>query len=315
MKILRYTSFFLVLVAVLIACEDPIDINVGETESLVVVDAWIDNRPATQTINITYSRSFYDEGDFEGITASEVRIEDLTDPSEPDYEFTQIEAGVYQWVPTTELDSFGMVGHEYRLSVVIDDLSFEALSILNPVPKVDSIRFNYEEENLFLDEYYQAEFFATDLEGLGNTYWIKGYKNGVFLDQPEYITTSYDGAFSESTQDGILFIPPLRYAINPFEDAEDGDGVEPAYLVGDSTGVEVHGITGEAFLYLNEIQTQTDRQGGISELFSVPMTNLTGNIVTVSGDVTALGFFSTSTVEMAGLKLTEELAAEARDRD
>jgi len=304
--------FFSILIISLWSCQEDIAINTGDIESSVVIDAFIDNRPSTQIINITRSRRFNDLSDFERVSVDTVFIEDITEPANDPYVFEAIEEGVYGWEPQSTIDSFGIVGHEYKLTVVIENTSYSAISQLNPVPKIDSIKFNYIEESNFQEEGYEAEFFARDLDGLGNTYWIKGFKNGIFLNQPEYITTSFDGAFTESDEDSILFIPPLRIAINPFEDIDEENGIDPSYWIGDEVTVELHGITNDAFIYLNEIRTQTDRQGGISELFSVPTTNLTGNIKTSDGNL-ALGFFSISSVDIDSLILTEELAEKARD--
>lgn len=305
-----------VTVFFLSACEDEFQVDFGETNPLTVIDAWIDNEVgATQTIFITLSQDFYDDNLYEGISADTVYVEDMTDSSQPGYGFVQTSTGVFQWTPPTPQDSFGIVGHEYRLHVALNGFVFEAYSFLNPVPPIDSIKYSFLEETNFQEEGYEAEFFATDLPGFGNTYWIKPYKNGVFFNQPEYFSTSYDGAFSESDNDNILFIPPVRTSINLFEDEDEENGADSPYLVGDSVGVELHGVTEEAFLYINELQTQTDRQGGISELFSVPITNLNNNIETIVGDEEALGFFSTSSVSISGLRLTEELAQEAREEN
>ncbi|MDE0470877.1 MAG: DUF4249 family protein [Ekhidna sp.] len=286
----------------LFSCEQTINVDTENIESSIVIDAFIDNLPKTQTISITRSRPFYDNTAFERISVNAVYIKDLTDPAQPDYVFVEAIPGIYEWAPTNPPDSFGIIGHNYQLVVVDGASEFRAISTLNPVPVIDSIRFNFEEKSAFFDERFEAEFFANDLSGFGDTYWIKGFKNEFFLDKPEYITTSYDGGFSASNEDGILFIPPLRTSINPFEEDEQG------YEIGDSVRVELLSITEDAFLYLNEILAQTDRQGGISELFSVPSTNLNSNIQVISGDQLVLGFFCTSSVSTAKSTLTADLA-------
>lgn len=309
MKAIKVTRLFLVMLC--FSCSEEIQIDTSDIVPSIVVDAFINTLPQDQTISITLSRDFNDDQPFSGVDEVDtVYVENLSDLSENPYVFSKINETDYLWVPDDETSSFGILGDTYRLTVVIGELIITAESTLNPVPVVDSIRFNYEDGSGFVDEGFDAEFFATDLEGIGNTYWIKGYKNGVFLDQPEYITTSFDGAFLESDLDGILFIPPIRSAISPLEVNEAGNGIAAPFLVGDSVGVEVHAVTQETFLYLNEIRTQTDRQGGISEIFSVPVTNLTGNLETNTGE-NVLGFFSTSTASALGVKLTEELAEEA----
>ncbi|MBC6401891.1 MAG: DUF4249 family protein [Ekhidna sp.] len=300
--------FTFLLLTLFFSCEQTLTVDTENIASSVVIDAFIDNHPGTQTINITRSRRFYDNTEFERVSADAVYIEDLTDPAQPDYVFVETISGVYEWTPASSAGSFGMVGHDYQLVVIDGDSEFRAISTLNPVPVIDSIRFNFEEESGFFDERFEAEFFATDLSGFGNTYWIKGFKNGIFLDKPEYITTSYDGGFSASNEDGILFIPPLRTSINPFEEDEQG------YDTGDNVRVELLSITEDTFLYLNEIFTQTSRQGGISEIFSVPVTNLNGNIEVLSGNQSVLGFFCTSSVSIAKLTLTEAVAQQAIER-
>lgn len=303
-----------IIIAILVigsfGCEESITVDTADVASSIVIDAFVDNRPDVQTISITRSRPFYENTPFETVSADEVFIEDLTDPSQADYVFAESSSspGIFEWFPTASIDSFGIVGHDYRLTVRVGNAEFTAVSTLNPVPVIDSIRFNYEEEDSFFDERFEAEFFATDLPGFGDTYWIKAFKNNVFLDRPEYIATSYDGGFSASDEDGILFIPPLRTFINPFEDNEQG------YDVNDTVRVELMSVTEETFLYLNEIFTQTDRQGGISELFSVPVTNLNTTFEVVAGDESVLGIFSTSSVHISQLVLTEELAQEAFEK-
>ncbi|MEM9896988.1 MAG: DUF4249 family protein [Bacteroidota bacterium] len=306
-------KFFPLSIFVLIlSCEDEIRVNTTEVEPSVVVDAFISNLPEDQEIKITLSRQFYDNRPFSGVQGVDtVFIEDITDPTQEVYAFRQVDETTFVWESEGPDDSLGIIGHIYRLVIEIDDLTLQSTSFLDSVPKVDSLRYNYIDGSGFVDEGYDAEFFATDLIGLGDTYWIKGYKNGVFLDQPEYITTSFDGSFEESTEDSILFIPPLRSSISPFEENEEGDGIAAPFVIGDSASVAILSINRDALLYLRSIAAQTDRQGGISELFSVPVTNLNGNI-TASTKERILGFFAMSDVATGGLLLTEELAEKAR---
>ncbi|MEM6642599.1 MAG: DUF4249 family protein [Bacteroidota bacterium] len=304
---------FVIVALFALACEQEIVVDTTEVQPSVVVDAFINNLPEDQELRITLSRQFYDNRPFSGVTGVDtVYIEDVTDPSQEPYRFAQVDETRFVWERESAADSFGIIGHTYRLVVEIGELTLESFSLLDSVPTVDSLRYNYNDGDGFVDEGYDAEFFATDLIGLGDTYWIQGYKNGVFLDQPEYITTSFDGSFEESTEDGILFIPPLRSAISPFEENEAGDGIAAPFLVGDSASVAILSINRDAFLYLRSIAAQTDRQGGISELFSVPVTNLNGNI-TASTDERILGFFAVSSVSTGGLLLTEELARKAQE--
>jgi hypothetical protein len=269
-------------------------------------------------VTVTKTLNFYDVLSPEGVSGASITIENLT-TDEPAYNFTE-EAGnngFYIWEPDSPTDTFGIVGSTYRLNVTVEGEEYESFSILNPVPDIDSIRFNFIEEGNFNGEYYQAEFFAVEFQNTLDYYWIKGFYNGIFLGQPHYIIASVDGSFSENTSqqnDTSIFIPTIRTSINPFPTNSDDD-TEPGYAIGDSAGVELHSITEEAFLYLNEIKTQTDRPGGTSELFAVPMTNLNGNIASVNEEnADPLGFFVTSNFSSSGKRLTGEIAETAKKK-
>jgi hypothetical protein len=313
---MKYAHNFIIvfcLFLLIVGCEEIVTVDLADSKSLMVIDAWINNKPETQTIKITTSRFFYDYNGIDSINATSVIVSDETDPSSADYVFLRVEDGIFQWVPATAQDSFGIVGHTYRLTVDIQGNRFEAISTLNKVPLIDSLIFTYEPKNLGFEGGFIAEFFATDLPGRGDTYWVKAFKNNQFLDKPEYIATSYDGGYTEGDSDSILFIPPIRSAINPFEESEkDKSLIGSPYAINDTVRVELHRISEDAFSFLNEILTQTNRPGGISELFSVPITNLTSNIKSTNSDIEVLGFFSTSSVSQAQTILTEELATKVK---
>ena len=92
------------------------------------------------------------------------------------FDFEETDEG-YVWGDSLST-SFLEVGTSYHLNVFVDGMRFSGTSIMNPVPPIDSITFQYQEEDFFIaEEYYLAEFVATDLVGVGNTYWIKAWKN------------------------------------------------------------------------------------------------------------------------------------------
>ena len=66
-----------------------------------------------------------------------------------------------------------------------------------------------------------------------------------------------------------------------------------------------------AFDYFTNLQIQTDRPGGFSELFAQPLANLPTNIA-VQNDPSGrvLGYFSVSAVEFKEVVFTEDLIRE-----
>jgi hypothetical protein len=177
---------------------------------------------------------------------------------------------------------------------------------MNRVPEVDSISFRFEEGNEFFPDAYFAGVFARDFQGPGDTYWIKAWKNGEYLNLPGEINIAYDaGGSPGATVDGIPFIQPIRDGINPF-DQDENDDFLPPFEPGDSVYVEIHSLNYDSYIFLNEVAIQTNRPGGFAELFAQPLANVSTNIQ-VSNEMPnatkAIGFFTVSAVSSAGRKL------------
>ena len=206
-------AYLLAIMVLFSSCETEVDPSLGETLNILVIDAWLTNNDATQHINITRSQSYFDTSAPTKVSGAIVTITDLDDNTT----YTFVEEGErYTWVSPDGSD-FGTIGHSYELTVELDGNTYIASTSLNDVPPIDSIRFRLEDNN-FIDEAIFGEFFATDLEGLNDTYWIKAWKNGRFLGKPEEINIAYDAAFSVSVEnDGKQFIQPIRDLISPQE--------------------------------------------------------------------------------------------------
>ena len=113
---------------------------------------------------------------------------------------------------------------------------YNAQSQINRVPEVEEIKFTFREEEAFQDEGYDAEFLATDFEGSNDTYWIKAYKNGQFLNKPFELNIAYDAGFSAGGNvDGVVFIQPIQSGVH---ELDDNLSVVP-YQLGDSLYVEI----------------------------------------------------------------------------
>lgn len=220
------------------SCETEVDPSLDETLNVLVVDAWLTNNDATQHINVTRSQSYFDDSEPPLVSGAVVTVTDLEDNTV--FSFNE-EAGRYTWV-STDGSNFGTIGHAYELRVALEDGSeYTARTTLEDVPPVDSIRFRLEEGNAFFDDLIFGEVFATDLEGINDTYWIKAWKNGRFLGKPEEINIAYDAAFSVSAEnDGKQFIQPIRDLISPFESDVNDNFLSPynlpqSYFVSNNT--------------------------------------------------------------------------------
>jgi hypothetical protein len=284
----------------LAACDDQIYPDLADAPPIIVVDAWINNKPEPQTIKLSMTQPYFDNSEDSGITNASVFI---IDNEGNRFDFLDNGDGNYTWTPPVN-ESFGKVDNTYDLTVISEGITIQSSSKMNRVPKVDSITFRWEEESLGFPESYFGEFWSRDLEGTGDTYWIKAYKNDQLLNKPSELNLAYDAGFSAGGEiDGLIFISPIRDAVNPFDESTDGQEMLSPYSDGDSLHVEVYSITNEAHTFLTELRIQTDRPGGFAELFASPLSNVDTNIENTTSNEIALGFFCVSAVEGNGKRL------------
>jgi hypothetical protein len=313
MKKILYITLSSLLIAILFACEKEINPDLDKAEAIIVVDAWLNQKMERQEIKITRSQPYFDNTTPAKISGAIVSIEDLD--SGTMYEFQEGE-NAYYWQPVDV--PFGVVGHHYKLTVNVDGEIFEAFSTLGRVPPIDDVQFNFEPADLLVkQDYYKAEFIATDPAGVGDAYWIKTWKNGEYLGKPGEINIAFDAGFTASQSvDGEVFNLIIRQDfLNPTDKIPDTQNeYYPSYLVGDSVYVEVHAITPETFDFLWAVYFQTNRTGSITELFATPLANVPTNIQsTDENSITNIaGFFNVGGVSGKGKKLTQEMADEAK---
>ena len=306
---------YILLIAAIFGCETTINPELDSPAEIMVVDAWINNKMERQEIRITRSQPYFDNSRPAKIPGAVVTVEDLN--TGIIYEFQEGEDS-YFWVP--EDAPFGEVGHRYKLRVSSEGETFEAFSRMGRVPAVDSVLFEFNPKNFAITEdFYSAEFLATDPAGIGDTYWIKAWKNGNFLGKPEELNVAYDAGFSAGQPvDGILFIAPIRgNFVNPLdENPEKENEILPPYQVGDSLYVEIHSLDPLAFEFLFVVARQINRPGGFAELFALPLANATTNLKSTSenSETEVAGFFNVAAVSSGGETLSQELADLARQQ-
>jgi hypothetical protein len=296
-----YSLLFLALFSSLLfySCEEVINPELEAASPVLVIDAWLNNAPGPQQIYITRTQPYFENLVPPGVSGATVIVSDQNGKI---YNFSESKPGVYVWVPVgTEV--FGTVGLKYTLSVQAGAETFIAEARMGRVPKIDSITFFLEEASQFTDDQYFAEFWATDPIEPNDAYWIKTFKNSEQLLKPSEIVTAYDAGFSKGSNfNGVAFIAPIRTAVNPFDEDEDGN-IKSPYVVGDSIYVQLQSIDEAGFNFLNEVRIQTDRPGGFSELFATPLANVATNITNVnSSGSKVLGFFNVGAVTGLGRK-------------
>lgn len=291
---------FITAMIVFGSCDTVVDVELDEATPTFSVDAFLTDENKVQQINLYFSQAYFDNSPFE--PASNAIVEVLNTSSGVTYTFTENNnSGNYTW-ESPDGEPIGQVGDSFELNIDYNGRRYTASSSMGRVPEIEDISFSLREGLLGGDDFYQARFFAQDFEGVGDTYWIKAFKNGEFLDDPENINIAYDAGESRGAEnDGGYFEADKRTNINPTDEDE-------TYEFGDGVRVEIHSITEETFFYLSAMIEVINRPGGFGELFAEPLSNLSTNIREEgsSEPSTVLGFFSVSAVSSMEVVFSED---------
>ena len=277
----------LVTIALLMhSCEDPVQLDSEFEQPQLVVDAWLTNESTLQTITLTESQDYFQNGLPTPVTNATVTVAN----GAAVYEFDNNGDGTYTWMPSAG-ETLGSVGNDYSLSVTADGTSYTASTAMYRVPTIDSISVYFEDEAFGGEEGLYAELYARDLPGKGDTYWVKSYRNDTLLNRPQELNIIYDAVFDAGNDiDGIYFIRPLRFAINALDD----EGFPRPLQSGDKVTSEIHSISNEAFTFMQTVFEQTTN--GDNTIFALPVANARSNVTNVATGERALGFFNVAAV-------------------
>lgn len=287
----KYLIISLLGVIYLSSCEDVISVDVPRNEEKLVVDGQLFNGEGVQSIKLMVSQAYFDNSKPQPANGAVVKI---TDNEGIKYEFTQRLDSLkkptifYDWKPKAN-EVFGKLNNTYKLEIDFKGESYEASTKLNRVPKIDSIIYvfkditdnpgNAEDE---VKKGYRPEFYARDLDGNGDCYFIKGYwydsKTKKWKLERQQI--AYDAAFQAGSRaDGLVFILPIRRAI-----------ARKLYLEGDSSRVELYSISQNHYDFLRAADNEENNQG----LFATPPATFLTNIFNKNANSSkkALGWFS-----------------------
>ena len=274
------------------ACTDVIDVELAPAVPELAVDAWLTNESKPQKIRLTLSQPYFDNAFTPGVTGADVAVADSLGNV---FLFEDQGNGDYIWTPQAG-QTLGPVGMTFFLGIETNGKQYFSQTTMNRVPEIDSIRVEFRENELGFADGHWAELMCRDLAGTDDLYWIKSYKNGVFLNKPFELNIAYDAGFDRGSQiDGVTFITPIREAINRVPDTEGEDNDEvPPWAPGDTITVEVHSISLFAFEFLSIARDQMTN--GANTIFALPLANTRGNVINVETEETALGMFCVSAV-------------------
>lgn len=259
------------------SCEKVISLDVPVGDPVPYIDAWITDKPGPQVIKFQKAVGYLDNSAPPAIGDAQIKVTDLT--TSQTYDFTYAN-GAYTYDPGAGT-SIGVVGHEYKLSINWQGETYEAKDKLNRVPPIDSITYEFKEESGGEKEGYYAKFYAVDLKGAMDYYWIRTYRNGV-RNQNVSEMWSVDGAYYEDADsDGFNFIVPIREGIT---------SEEKPYLKGDEVKVVMRGISKDAYGFIRLMTDQLSNGGLFAKVLANVPTNVTKS---QSKSPKILGWFGT----------------------
>ena len=279
---MKQILFALMVAFTFSSCEDVIDLDLDNGKNQLVVDGFVNNDTSMQVIRLTSSAPYFSNVATPGEDGATVT---LKGPNNTIYNFITDGEGNYEYNPKT-LGVIDSVGFEYKLEIDYKGKTYISTSVLNPVPVIDSMPYDFEPSGFGTEEGYYTQFYARDFAGRKDYYWIKPFRNGKpVYDDPTFIILSEDATFGGDAGDGLVFIVPFRAIITDQDDP---------FVLGDTSSVELHSLNSDAYEFLDQLVNTSCNDG----LFAVPPSNIRSNIFDAAGNPQdeVLGLFSLSAI-------------------
>ncbi len=288
MKFKKYTFilFAQVIFFVFTSCEKVVQVDVPEAETLLVVDAWLNDKPGDQVIRLTTTAPVFSSSSTPVASGASIVLKDLNNGKT--FNFSENPGtGNYIYSPAIG-DTFNVIGHKYELEINYKGNIYKSNSTSYKTTSIDTVGFNkIKRIGDTTVRGFAPWMFGKDIPNERNYYWIKVYKNGKFFNNARNINISEDAGGRDGT-DGLCFIPPIAYfGVTPSDDL---------FKINDLVTVEVYSINQNSFEYFIQLIRQVNNsQAG---LFAVTPENLRTNILPVSESTPrAIGWFNIGTVK------------------
>lgn len=265
----------LVLVFALSGCEKVISISLNDGNHVPYVDAWITDQPGVQSVRFLHAVNYLDSSGPAPIADAQVRVTDLTAGASYDFNYSN---GSY--VYDAGAGRIGFTNHRYKLSLVWKGQQYEAYDTIKRNTVIDSITVRHRSASGGRKDGMYATFYATDVKGAPDYYWIRTYRNDS-LNFYVGEMFSIDGGFTENISDGFEFLPPFREGITPRE---------KPYVIGDVVKVVIRSLNRPSYDFGSRANDQIRNRG----LFAKVLENVPTNINSLQSSSTKIyGWFGT----------------------
>ncbi len=263
-------NILLIFISILIlsSCDEPIELDLEQTEAVVVIEGLVTNERGNHYVKIGKSSGFDASGGNELISGATVKVRDDNGRS-----FTYIESSPGYYI--SEEVFKGEIGSVYTLEVLVEDRLYTASEELRYVSSFDSLTYIIDEEERADPEdpetFYEVLIYIKEPQETEDYYLFKFYKNGE--------EENYDGQW-------IYVYDDVAIAENV-----DALAIDGYFALGDTAKVEVYGLSRSAYRFFYDMNENINSDGGMfNGQPANPNTNLSGG---------AVGYFQVSAVSSA----------------
>lgn len=250
--------FILLLVPIFIlffsSCEKVIDVDLNESEPAIVIEGSLSHNDGVLKVKVSKTASYFSKESNTKVGNADVILD-----NGPGFRFEaeETEPGMYS-LNNLQLNTNSV----YRLTVRVENEEFVAVSALPPMVDIDSIGYEYQQEQAFFDGGYRLHLYFKDPIEKENFYRIKVYRNGKRFDEGDDLIV-----FDDTSLDGKTIQVRLRGQL---------------FNEGDSARVELYSIDKNAWKYLTTLRELANLNPG-SPAPANPLSNFSND---------ALGYFS-----------------------
>ena len=265
-------SIFILLLFIIISCEEVVVVNLPDSQRLVVVEGGVSEVVSQQYVRVTRSNGFSDQNPIIPVEDADVIVQNETGDV---FFYSYDSDGYYR----SNMQFSGILGIRYRVRILLNngkEIRSEWERMRDAVPinslTVESFLQNDPENPGDQILIYFPKIRVIDPQGVQNYYRFIFFKNGQLYTEPEFITIIDDHFF-----DGNL-VP------NNFESF--------AYQREDELIIQFQSISSEMFKYLRLLKSQITTLGTSSG--TTPIV-INGNLKYNSPEQTeiVLGYFGT----------------------
>ena len=269
---IRIFIAYLLIIPVLIGCDESIKLDIDQMEPKVVIEGLITNAFKNHYVKVSFTKEFYQSGSTYRIVDAVVVV---TDEDNNTYAFThnpnnhELLDGYY----LSDIAFAGEVGKEYTLTVTYNGQIFQATDQLLPVTTIDSLGIRLNTDELEDPEVpgrvFEVLFYAREPQDRIDYYLFKFYRNGAIVHESESdIYFAEDKFLGENIDD----LPIADF-----------------YAIGDTVKVEMYSLSKNGFIYYTDMFNVLNNDGGMfGPIPNNPRNNISNG---------ALGYFQTSSVD------------------